>query len=1003
MHHHLPKVKKTWFKISKKGRVLHCVATLTGCVCLAGPAAAATAFNIDNIEVNITQDLNTNGDTGTVTNTGRIVVGDDNGVEIFAHSDITLSNAGLISSTGTTSSVLGISASLIEDSTISNSGIISVSSEKYNTTGIAADILYSSVISNSGALSVSANSLYSEATGIETGPLIDSTISNSGTISVIADYATGIHADEVKYSSISNSGTLTVDGGYYSTGIQTDELRFDSTISNSGTLTVEAEYYATGIEAYSLEYGSSISNSGTVTVRAGSYADGIVVHSVFDASISNTGELHVSSDGDIAVGIHSEQMSGDSTIENAGLINVEGSRVAVGISAFYMYDNSSVTNSGTIEVTDAEVYSSIVGILNVFGDPGTSITNAGSIDVTGTEGSFWNAGIFAKYNAGAIANSGTITLTQDNPSTYSYWIIPAAGILNLDGSPTINNSGTIQALNSDGSISNHSYSVFSLNGTLTNDATGVLKGLLYVGGSVDNSGLIVLPLPTTTGYFLSGSSGSPTSLSISSAISPSSASGYVGSLNNSGTIGITLVKDGESLENTYSILKVGGEAVLQAGSTIDVNVASVTPHQLFIGETLAGIIQAGSIVTDVDLLNTTDNSALLKFTPLLSHEDTWLDLEIEQDRTILEATRDSGRNGVTGTAAALDSLTDTDDPDLSDFISDLYGYETDEEVADAVVQASPVNATTSPTVVSGLLRAMNTVVRARLLSVRGFNSGDQMFSDQNLWLKPYGGYTEQDDRDGINGFDADSYGFGLGADGEYTTGKRLGLAFFYTGVDVDIEDVNQENEMDVFNLMAYGSNPLYGENTELFYQVGGGLQKTDSSRYIAATDDTATADFTSQSLFAQAKGSKTIAPNERLKTMFSLGLSYSYFHNPSYQESGAGGLDLDVESFDGNALVASLEGDVFYDLGAGFQLLGSAAIGYDLIDDDTTVNANFLGDTTVSFATEGIDNSPFIFNAGLGLAKNIQDNLSVDLKYDVDGRSSDYVNQAVTAQLTWKF
>ncbi len=48
----------------------------------------------------------------------------------------------------------------------------------------------------------------------------------------------------------------------------------------------------------------------------------------------------------------------------------------------------------------------------------------------------------------------------------------------------------------------------------------------------------------------------------------------------------------------------------------------------------------------------------------------------------------------------------------------------------------------------------------------GLNSGDGMFSENNLWIKPFGSIGKQNSKDGINGFDLKTYGLGFGADTE---------------------------------------------------------------------------------------------------------------------------------------------------------------------------------------------------------------------------------------------
>jgi len=143
--------------------------------------------------------------------------------------------------------------------------------------------------------------------------------------------------------------------------------------------------------------------------------------------------------------------------------------------------------------------------------------------------------------------------------------------------------------------------------------------------------------------------------------------------------------------------------------------------------------------------------------------------------------------------------------------------------------------------------------------------------------------------------------------------------------------------------MAYGSNPLIDETTNIFYQIGGGLQPTESSRYIQALGTRATADYTAKNIFAQAKATKEFKPAQNLKAIVGPKLSYLWFYTPSYQETGAGGMNLNVDSFDSQSLVAALEGDVIWSFPKDMELMARASLGYDLINDSTFVGSSFQG------------------------------------------------------------
>jgi outer membrane autotransporter protein len=556
----------------------------------------------------------------------------------------------------------------------------------------------------------------------------------------------------------------------------------------------------------------------------------------------------------------------------------------------------------------------------------------------------------------------------------------------------ISNSGTLEALDSSGSLNANNYAIYGDDTNVTNSAGGVLRGNLYV-ADLSNSGSIELPEATATvqGDFDQSATG---------------------------TLRVSLSSDADVVEEyniAYSKLDVSGTATLDAGTTIDVDVATASAdQQLLIDQTLAGVIAARSIDADVDQLNITDNSFLLDFSAVLSTAEytasyvgpgETLDLLIEKGMTVVEAAQQRGKDSVLGAAAALDALSDagSDDAELNALLSAMYRMGTAAAVGQAVDEASPLIATEQSQVINALLSRISSIVQARQSGVRGFNSGDTVFADKNLWIKPFVSYAEQDDDGGNNGFDASSYGFGLGVDGEYAVGKRVGLAFFYSGSNVDINNVDQKSAVDTFNLLAYGSKPLIDDSSNLFYQLGGALHLTDSSRYEGSVDTTAEADYRATSLFAQVKGTREYPLNEELRSLLGLTLSYTYYNSPSYNESGAGGLNLEVSGFDSNSLVIEAQSDFIYALSETLELLGNFGVGYDLIDDDVVVHSSFQGESGFDFVTEATGNGPFVYSAGVGLAVKLDGDLSFDLKYDLDGRGSDYLNHSLSAKVNLKF
>ena len=114
---------------------------------------------------------------------------------------------------------------------------------------------------------------------------------------------------------------------------------------------------------------------------------------------------------------------------------------------------------------------------------------------------------------------------------------------------------------------------------------------------------------------------------------------------------------------------------------------------------------------------------------------------------------------------------------------------------------------------------------------------------------------DQEDDNGARGFSADVYGIGLGADGEISSGNRLGLALLVSRAKAETNATPQSSDMDGASLMAYGDRGLARDLT-LFWQLGGGIQDTETSRYISGIGATAEADYTASNLFASARALK---------------------------------------------------------------------------------------------------------------------------------------------------
>jgi uncharacterized protein with beta-barrel porin domain len=961
------------------------------------------------------------------------------------NSGITISNSVTLTVDSDTNDIYGILADNGNDGTISHSGTIDLNSTSGSVYGIHVydnNALNSGTVSNTGDIVAQAGGdvagiyVYDNSGSITNGGSIDVNSTDSGNV-------TGIYVENENSGTVINTGTITATAnnndaiGIYAGGNTSDG---NITNSSSGVITVtSANSSAYGISVGDTN-GGEINNLGEITATAtlGS-AYGIYVNTN-DGTINNEGTIYAEGRSD-TYGIYADSNNGmishSGTIEasttddggaygiymvnNYGTVTVDGSINAHSIagSTYGIYTDNE--NGGTINANDSIIATSTDGdAIGIFAgnnlDAGT-ITNNGSIDVDSENGSAKGIEVSGS-NAGTITNNSTITANSVSNGAYGIYANTSTSI------HTISNTGDLDITSTDSDaygiyVDNATDSVITNSGSIVVDSTnGNAYGISIndiTNAQITNSGTITAPIAVSasvgTGTFENTSSGIVNGdLQISSANVQNDgtinlASAGTSNVNDftqssTGILGIKLNSGADGIPS-YSKLSASGTVTLNAGATINVNVQTATDYQdLLVGQQLTDVISASTLTADISTLTVDDTSALLNFTAII--DGNTLDLDIVQGTSILEATQNSGVVGAYGAANVLGSYSGNN-ADLNAFINSLNLFETEGEVGQAILETTPTTIAALPTMSTQMYGTMGSIVQSHQNNLRGLNSGDIVFGNKSLWIKPFGSYSKQNDKDGFNGFSAHSKGFGIGMDGEYESAHRIGLAFFYTNTDASTNGISQSTKLDVFNLIGYGNFPIVDNKTNLLYQVGVGIQKTDSSRYISAINKTASADYNAKSFFTQIKATREISLSDALSVSNELYGTYVYYKNPAYGESGAGGLNLDVKSFDTNTFILGIEENLQYALEKGTNLIGNIGLGYDFGNTNQSVSASYAGASGTVFDTKGIDNGHWSYKVGAGISQTLQDDLSLDLKYDLEGKGIDFKNHTVSAKMNYKF
>jgi len=339
---------------------------------------------------------------------------------------------------------------------------------------------------------------------------------------------------------------------------------------------------------------------------------------------------------------------------------------------------------------------------------------------------------------------------------------------------------------------------------------------------------------------------------------------------------------------------------------------------------------------------------------------------------------------------------------MDEVVSGLGKMETAKDVADAVAQTLPLMSGSSAKASTSVMQANSNVVSARQ---SGLSSGDGFITDKHAWVKPVGSVAKQDARNGVSGFDASTFGIIGGVDGDLNDTTSIGFALSYMNTNLDGSGTNSTNsaDIDAYQAIAYGQHQ-FGEqfhNLDLSWQAALGFNQTDGTRRITFMDSKAKSKYNSYTSNLSVGLGRTFAMDSDTSITPSVRAAYSYIKDDSYQESGAGALNLDVASNTTDALVISVNGDLSQRIDDQVALLASAGVGYDLLNDASSSTASFAGGGA-AFTTNGLELSPVVITAGVGVNYALNDATDITVRYDLEGRS-DFLSQTASAKVTWVF
>jgi len=375
---------------------------------------------------------------------------------------------------------------------------------------------------------------------------------------------------------------------------------------------------------------------------------------------------------------------------------------------------------------------------------------------------------------------------------------------------------------------------------------------------------------------------------------------------------------------------------------------------------------------------------------------TWnLVVETVSPSRVYEATQ-SLTNTPAGPAARIIDAT----PQLLTYFANLT---TAQQLSDATTQTLPLLTGGSQIASQNALNGINRVIQARISANRGLSSGDVFSGDKNFWIKPFGSRAKQDTTDGVAGYKAETYGLAGGFDGTVGSATRLGLAFAYASSNIDSNSsvARQSADVNVYQLVGYGSYSL-DERTELNFQIDAGRNSNDGKRTIAFTNTVAKSDYNSTSAHIGAGLGRTYAISQQTSLIPSVRADYTWVRDDSYREKGAGLLNLNVNERSTRSFVIGADGKVSHQMNDRTTLTANIGVGYDTLNERSSITAAFAGAPGAAFVTHGIKPSPWIGQAGFGLVHQASNGMEISGRYDAEHRTG-FLNHTASLKVRWAF
>lgn len=741
---------------------------------------------------------------------------------------------------------------------------------------------------------------------------------------------------------------------------------------------------------------ATLTIQGSATFNGSIEDDGLAILNV-DADITagfvDVGTINItgssSFDGDITV--TELNYSADTTAEIADGHNITGAIEAVGATdgRGTLTLNGTTTVSGQVG-TDAthrlkQINAGAAGEIATFSSDvyaiTTTVTGTGTVNLNGSL-----TGTTLNYTAGGTVNLATgeninaaVTTSADGQGTLSF-----AGTHTLGGDVGVVGGNALFDVNVNGGTVSTGYDIAATTIDIANNATLRLTGDIATEGTL------------------------ATAAAASSAVN---LQGYT--LTHTGNM--TFGADSDLYLDVASATSFGNATIsgtLTLPATVDITVNVI--NSSIAGGTALTVID-GSAGAGVAGGNTvTDNSFLLSFTATTDAANQDLILNVIRTQTLNTLSGEDSNTAAVGTA--LEGARATATGDMLNVLTILDNMSSAQEITDSLE-------TMHPDVSSGAMqgaRSLNahflTAISNRLAFARsGFASGSgvssgNLFQGAGFWMQGLGSYEKQNTREGIQGYDANTFGTSIGFDKLLGKHFRAGLAAGYGFGDINSKTPGSPSAgLNSWQATLYGSydsvnlcearkqrkysRTAVRNQAERLWYVDGMLAFTqnnyDSRReiFLGAEKRVAKADNHAQQYSTKFETGYTFLfeKTRDLEITPFASLAYNFLYMNKYKEDGANALNLSVDGKGYNQLEQGLGLKFAYPFmsekyGTFIPSIKGAWL-FDYLADRFETTASFAGGGP-AFSTYGVKPARNAFLLGTELAFLNRKNMTLTGNFD---------------------